>query len=111
MQDDIRLFRPAHAALATLLVFQALCTGLPAAPALTATKDDGLGALVKKPAGSTVTYTNTISNGTGAGITDATGVQFADPDVANTTYVPNTLAATPVAPVIPAPVPLEIVLV
>jgi uncharacterized repeat protein (TIGR01451 family) len=97
MQDDTRLFRPTRAALATLLVFQALCTGLPAAPALTATKDDGVGALVKKPAGSTVTYTNTISNATGAGITDATGVQFADPDVANTTYVPNTLTATPVA--------------
>ena len=97
MQDDTRLFRPARAALATLLVIQALCTGLPAAPAISATKDDGVAAAIKKPASSTVTYTHTISNGTGAGITDATGVQFADPDVANTTYVPNTLTATPLA--------------
>ena len=97
MQDDTCLFRPARTAWAILLLCQALCTGLPAAPELTATKDDGVAAAVKKPGGSTLTYSHTISNAAGVTITDATGVQFADPDVANATYASNTLAVTPVA--------------
>ncbi len=69
-----------------------------AAPTVTATKDDGVTSARK--AGDVVTYTNTISNTAapaGGGVNDATGVQFADPDVAHMPYVVNSLKATPVA--------------
>jgi len=62
-----------------------------AAVTITITKDDGLPAATRKAAGDTVIYTNTISS---TGTTDATGVQFKDPDVAHTTYVANSLTAT-----------------
>ena len=64
-----------------------------AVPVVTVTKDDNVPAATLKPAGTTITYTNTISD-TGA---DATGVQFIDPDVAHTTYVAGSLTATPLA--------------
>lgn len=100
MQTDFRWFNPTLAACATLLV-----AGLPqpasAAPAMSATKSDGVPAATKVLPGSTITYTHSVANGTGAGITTATGVEFRDPNVAGevpgTTYVPATLAATPVA--------------
>ena len=56
---------------------------------VTVTKDDGEAAATKKPGGSVVTYRNTIANAAG-GVT-ATGVEFKDPDVANTTYVAGSL--------------------
>ncbi|BCU78627.1 hypothetical protein llg_33420 [Luteolibacter sp. LG18] len=66
-----------------------------AAPAITATKDDGVAAGTRKLPGSTVTYTNTITNTSG---TDAaTGVTYTDPDDANAPTDTSTVSATAVA--------------
>jgi uncharacterized repeat protein (TIGR01451 family) len=72
------------------------CTGLPllAAPDITATKSDGTPAATKKNPGDTVTYTNSISN---TGTLPATGVQFADPDVAGASVVANSVKVSPLA--------------
>src|ERR1043166_1743835 len=68
-----------------------------AAPAGTATKDDGVAAATRKVSGSTITYTNQINNTApvGAG-NDATGVTFTDPDVLHTALT-GTVKVTPIA--------------
>ena len=75
-----------------------------AAPTITATKDDGVATGVKKVSGSTIKFTNTISNtaAPGAG-NDATGVTFTESATipvnngAHTNFTAGTLKATPVA--------------
>ncbi|MCU1441719.1 MAG: hypothetical protein JWP85_2716, partial [Rhodoglobus sp.] len=57
-------------------------------------KDDGVPAATHVHAGSTITYTNTITNTGAAG---AANLQFVDPDVAHAAYKAGTLSATPVA--------------
>ncbi|MEO5714168.1 MAG: hypothetical protein ABIT37_11830 [Luteolibacter sp.] len=97
MQNDSFSFRPIRIAWATATLLTGLCAGLTAAPlepTITATKDDGVISGNKKLAGSTVTYTNTLTNTAGP---DATGVQFKDPDITNAAYASNSLKATPVA--------------
>ena len=79
---------------AAFLLLQATFSPLRAAVTITITKDDNVPAATRKAAGDTVTYTNTISS---TGTTDATGVQFKDPDVVHTSYVVDSLTATPVA--------------
>ena len=64
------------------------------APSITATKSDGTPAATKVLPGSTVTYTNTITN---SGIGAATGVQFTDPDMAGAVVQNGTLRVSPVA--------------
>ncbi|CAN5908548.1 hypothetical protein BH11VER1_BH11VER1_36940 [soil metagenome] len=66
------------------------------APDVTATKDDGELTATKKPGGSTVTYTNKVTNKATA-TAAATGVQFKDPNVTNASVNTATLSATPVA--------------
>ena len=80
--------------LSAFLVIASCAHAGAAVGSVTATKDDGVPAATRKAAGSTVTYTNTITNGTAA---DVTGVQFLDPDVAHAGYVALSLKATPVA--------------
>ncbi len=64
------------------------------APNVSVTKSDGVATGVKLLPGTTVNYTNVITNsGPGA----ATGVQFVDPDVVNATYVAGSLRTTCVA--------------
>lgn len=95
MPNDLSWFRPLHVARG-LVLFAAGAAPLMAAPSITATKDDGVTTGAKVAPGATVTYTNTIANG-GAPATTATGVKFEDPDIPNTTLVPGSLKATPVA--------------
>ncbi|MGC4016902.1 MAG: Ig-like domain-containing protein [Luteolibacter sp.] len=66
----------------------------PTGPVITATKDDGVPSATRKLKGESVTYTNTISN---TGTSAASNVQFADPDVTDTTVVAGSLKATPLA--------------
>jgi len=69
-----------------------------AAPTITATKDDGVATGVRKVSGSTINYTNTISNTAAPGPgNDATGVTFTDPNVLHTTVAAGSLNVTPVA--------------
>jgi len=83
-----------------LALVSSVCVALSAAtapsvlavPTITVTKDDGVPAATKKNPGDIVTYTNTITN-TG---TDATGVQFTDPDVAHA-VLSGTVKISPVA--------------
>ena len=63
-----------------------------AAPVITATKDDNTPAGTRKVVGDQITYTITIQN---TGDQTATGVQFTDPDPANTTFV--SVNSTPLA--------------
>ena len=63
-------------------------------PPVTATQDDGVALGSPVTAGSSLTYTVKIQN-TSAGV--ASGVTLSDPAPANTSDVPNTLSATPVA--------------
>lgn len=73
----------------------AAAAGLQAqAPAISATKSDGLPATTKKNPGDTVTYTHVISN-TGSG--SATGVNFTDPDVSGSAVQMGTLKVSPLA--------------
>src|SRR5438270_3273477 len=67
--------------------------GRAVAPAITATKDDGIPAGTKKNPGDTIPYTISISN---TGTADATGVTLTDATPANTTDVGGSLAASPV---------------
>lgn len=87
--------------IARTALVSASCLGaqaLLAAPAITATKDDGLPANTKVAPGGTINYTNTITN---SGPDAATGVQFKDPatpgEIPGTTYVPASLKVTPFA--------------
>ena len=88
-------FIPPRAALAAVLGFviaSPLHAGVVAS--VTATQDDGVAAGSHVAPGSTITYSVTIQN---PAATDATGVTLTDPAPLNTTDVPNTLTATPVA--------------
>lgn len=76
------------------LVMPSVSAGTVASPVVTATKDDGVPAATQMAAGSTITYTNTITNSGGS---DATGVAFNDPDVTHTTLVPGSVKITPIA--------------
>src|SRR4051812_317129 len=93
MRNSIRRFQAVFAAL-TFFIGHA---SVSAAPALTATKDDGV--TVKQLPAPTFISTNTIPKGTAVGTTDATGVEFKDLDIANSNnlVVPLNLSATPVA--------------
>ncbi|MFN2622993.1 MAG: beta strand repeat-containing protein, partial [Chthoniobacterales bacterium] len=67
-----------------------------AAPAITATKDDGIPAATKKNPGDTINYTISISNSNAGGTTDALGMTLTDATPANTTDVAGSLVASPV---------------
>ncbi|MEO5914482.1 MAG: Ig-like domain-containing protein [Luteolibacter sp.] len=83
-----------HTARAAILLLLGLSSGLSADPVITATKDDGVAAATRKPGGSTVTYTNTITN---AGPGTATGLEFKDPDIAHALLVPGSVNVSPLA--------------
>ncbi|HZE13107.1 MAG TPA: right-handed parallel beta-helix repeat-containing protein, partial [Chthoniobacterales bacterium] len=68
-----------------------------AAPAITATKDDGVAPGVKKNPGDQIQYTITIGNSNAVGTTDALNLQLTDATPANTTDVAGSLVASPVA--------------
>lgn len=84
----MRLFRPLSLLLLTSGLLPAQTTSV------TATKDDGTPAATKKPAGSTVTYSNTITN---TGANAATNLSFADPDITNATLVSGSIHISPLA--------------
>lgn len=94
MRSLLRL--PAAASLAAVFF---VSMGLPQtlraqAPNISATKSDGTPAATRRLPGSTVTYTNTITN-TGPGT--ATAVTFTDPDVMGTAVQNGTVKVSPVA--------------
>lgn len=64
------------------------------APNIGVTKSDGTPAATQKAPGSTVTYTNTITN---TGTANATGVTFTDPDVNGSAVQMSTLKVSPLA--------------
>ena len=70
----------------------------PNAPVITATLSDNTAAATKVVPGGTINYTAVISNtaAPGAG-NDATSVIFSNPLDANTTLVPNSVNASPIA--------------
>ena len=81
--------------MAALLGLQSMSgSAVAQSPNISATKSDGTPAATKKAPGSTVTYTNVISN---TGLGSATGVTFTDPDVAGAVVVPGTLKVSPIA--------------
>jgi hypothetical protein len=77
----------------SLLLVPFVYLGTAAGQTITATKDDNLPVGQRKVVGDNITYTITIGNAPGA--PTATGVQFTDPDPANTTFV--SLFTTPIA--------------
>ena len=93
--NDLHIHRPLPSAVRARLVAALIIGCAPpslAAPVITATMDDGVGAGVRKQVGTPLTYSITIGN---SGADPATGVLFTDPDPANTTFV--SIASTAIA--------------
>jgi hypothetical protein len=67
------------------------------APSITATLTDDIGLGVKKNPGDTITYTAIINNGGASPADDATGVIFSSILDANTSFVPLSVNAQPIA--------------
>lgn len=93
MPDNSRRFCTKQIAWLVFLVSQIACASLFAAPVITATKNDNVPAATKKPAGSTVTYKTTITNN---GDVTGAGMNFTDPNVANTALT-GSVKVTPIA--------------
>ena len=89
-------FRPLVVSLFALLlaVFVLGAPSASLAQSVSATMDDGTPAATYKVLGDTIPYTVVITNSGGA---DATGVTLTDPTPTNTTLVPGSLHASPLA--------------
>ena len=77
-----------------LFALGAPSASLCASPSISATLDDGVPAGTYKQNGDTLTYTTVITNSGGA---DATGVTLTEPTPADTTLVPGSVHASPLA--------------
>ena len=90
---------PSLAAALFALLLAVFAAGAPSAgfaqaPSISATLDDGVPAGTYKQNGDTLTYTTVITN---SGDADATGVTLTEPTPADTTLVPGSVHASPVA--------------
>ena len=88
------LAAPLFALLLAILAIAAPSAGFAQAPNVSATLDDGVPAGTYKQNGDTLTYTTVITN---SGAVNATGVTLTEPTPADTTLVPGSVHASPLA--------------